>query len=1247
MEIIHFTLDGKPVEANAGDTILQAAAENGVEIPTLCNDPRLRPYAGCRLCLVEVEKARGPLPACATAATEGMAVSTHSDTLRSLRRMCLELLLSDHYGDCVAPCRLACPAGVDVQGFVALVADGRHLEAVKLIKETNPLPAICGRVCPRFCEQKCRRSIVDEPVAINALKRFVADFELTQGAVPPERKPSTGRRVAVVGGGPAGLSAAFFLAKDGHEVSLFDANPELGGMLRYGIPEYRLPKDLLDREIATITEMCAETRCDSALGRDFTIDSLKNAGFEAVFLAVGSQSSQKLGVEGEVLEGVTHGVSFLRDAARGVKVPVGRRVIVVGGGNTAMDAARAAARLGAEEVTVVYRRSRDEMPANHEEVEQAEEEGVRLQFLAAPTRILGIAGRIEAMECARMALGEPDSSGRRRPKPLAGSEFLIPADMVIAAIGQTLDASLLEAECGALIGKKGALTADPLTQETAIAGVFAGGDCETGPDTVVRAVGAGRRAAVSIGMFLRGETVLPEQKPYNCSKGELNEIDPAEYADVEKSPRAKQKVLDPKIRINSFDEIESGLDDEAAIKEATRCLSCGCREVYECKLRGYATEYEADGTRFGGDRHIYPVYTDHPNFVRDPSKCVLCGSCLRMCAEVQGIGALSFVRRGYNTVIQPSFGQPLQKTLCDSCGQCVSACPTGALSLQVYLPKPGPWQLDKARTVCPNCGVGCNLEIGSHEGKIVRGASWAGSPVNEGNLCSAGAFDYASFYSEERARVPMIKKNGRLAPAEWDEAIAEAGDALRRIRDEQGGDRLAVLASAKLTNEENYLAQKIARIGLETNNIAGISLSPANNALLASFGRDASTCSFDDIDRADLIFIYGFDPVSKFPIISLKIRRASGKGARLIIANNRPTRLDSLADGVMKMPARVSVDVLKSMINYILRYNLYARDLVDARTMNLDYLERIVEDHPLERRGDALWVKPNRIVEMTHLYVRAHNPVILVRADSVTNAELTWLSNLALLTGNVGRKHSGILLLRDEANRQGQIDMGVSPDMLPGQQSLDNLIARKRLESAWKKTIPRNRGKSASEIIDAARSGEIKGLLILSGGDDLHNNALFAGDAYTAVISPLASGNAARADVLLPGSVYAETEGTVTNSERRVQKLNRAASPISGMKTWEILTRISARLGCPLPHTSPEDVFAEIAQTAPIYSGLDYDLISDSGMQWPVGRDGQGTATLYEDEFDHEDGIARFGPPQVVRHIFPAQRVFAARRTRD
>jgi len=268
MPKLSFTLNGKSVEAEAGSTILEAVSQNGVEIPTLCHDPRLKPYGSCRICLVEVEGSRGPVPACATPLTKGMVVRTRTDDIVKLRQMALELLLSDHYGDCIAPCKRACPAGIDIQGYIGLIANGEYREALKLIKESNPLPLVCGRVCPRFCETKCRRNLLDEPLAINALKRFAADFDQNSGSpYIPEPKPSTGRRVAIVGGGPAGLTAAYYLALDGHEITIFDAKPQLGGMLRYGIPEYRLPKATLDKEINIITSLCRQVNCNVSLGQ--------------------------------------------------------------------------------------------------------------------------------------------------------------------------------------------------------------------------------------------------------------------------------------------------------------------------------------------------------------------------------------------------------------------------------------------------------------------------------------------------------------------------------------------------------------------------------------------------------------------------------------------------------------------------------------------------------------------------------------------------------------------------------------------------------------------------------------------------------------------------------------------------------------------------------------------------------------------------------------------------------------------
>lgn len=526
MSRISLTLDSKKIEVESGATILDVAERCGVVIPTLCHDPRLKPTAACRICLVEVAGARGPTPACTTPVAEGMVVRTKTDDILKLRRMALELLLSDHYGDCLAPCKLTCPAGIDIQGYIAHIANGEYREALKLIKETNPLPIVCGRVCPRFCEAKCRRNLVDEPVAINMLKRFVADYDIESGEpYIPMPKPATGHRVAVVGGGPAGLTCAYHLAIEGHEVTIFESNPRLGGMLRYGIPEYRLPKAILDKEIAIIAGLCHDIKYSVSLGKDFTVDSLKAEGYEAIFLALGAWLDQRLRIEGEDLPGVLSGIGFLGDVARGSEVTLGERVAVIGGGNTAIDAARTARRLGAKEVVVVYRRSRQEMPASEEEVRQAEEEGVRIQFLTAPVRIMSQNSRVSAMECLQMALGEPDSSGRRRPEPIAGSEFIVAVDNVIAAIGQTLSTANFDHDSQIALTKRGCIRINEEIMETSIAEVFAGGDCVSGPATAVEAIGAGRRAAIYINKCLNGKSVTPLIKPYNCSKGELTEID--------------------------------------------------------------------------------------------------------------------------------------------------------------------------------------------------------------------------------------------------------------------------------------------------------------------------------------------------------------------------------------------------------------------------------------------------------------------------------------------------------------------------------------------------------------------------------------------------------------------------------------------------------------------------------------------------------------------------------------------------
>ena len=1211
MNKIKFILDGREVKAEAGSTILEAAQQNGVEIPTLCHDPRLKPYGACRICLVEVEGARGPMAACATPLTQNMVVRTKTDDIIKIRRMGLELLLSDHYGDCVAPCKLACPAGIDIQGYIALIANGQYREALALIKESNPLPIVCGRVCPHVCETKCRRNLVDEPVAINALKRFVADYDQNNGGpYIPEPKPPTGHKVAIIGGGPAGLSAAYYLALDGHEVTIFEANPQLGGMLRYGIPEYRLPKAILDKEIAIIAGLCSQVHCNVSLGKDFTIDSLKGDGYEAIFVALGAQASQMMRVEGEDLPGVLSGIGFLRDVALGKKVSLGEKVAVIGGGNTAIDAARTALRLGAGEVTIVYRRSRDEMPANDEEIEQAEEEGIKLYFLAAPVKLKARNGKVDSMECIRMVLGEPDSSGRRRPEPVAGSEFTMEVDAVIAAIGQTIDASGIPQDGQMEFNRRGYVTVNEETMETSLEGVFAGGDCISGPATAVEAIGAGRRAANSVNQYLNGQPVTAMEKPYNCTKGELDEIDVSDYADVARIPRTKMPALVPEERKRSFDEIESGFIDEVAKAEAERCLSCGCQDVFECKLRQLATEYKVDDNHYAGRKRHLPVKQgNHPYILKDPNKCILCGRCVRICSDVQGISAWGFTSRGFDTVIEPALGVPLAETLCNSCGQCISTCPTGALTPKIRLPKPGPWKLETVSTICPYCGIGCNIELNVVGDEIVKVTSPVDSLVNNGNLCKKGTFNPCSVRGLRRLSKPLIKRNGDLVEASWDEAIAWAGEGLRQIRERGGGDRLAILSSSRLTNEENYLVQKLARAALGTNNIGNLANLVTNESMMKSFGKNASTCSYSDILTSDLIIAFGCDIAEDYPVISLKIREAVAKGSKLVIVNSRATRMDSLAKVNLKVNPRTTLALLKTMLNYIVTYDLVDRDFVQSRTTGFKGFARDIRRYPMEDIADTFWMKPSKVIEAIHLYIRARRPVIIVNADTVTPDELTLIDNLALITGNVGRDGAGIIALRASGNAQGLIDMGVSPDYLPGQQPVTDRAIRRKFEAAWHRTLPVEKGKDAIGIINGVDKGDIQGILAV-GIDAIGEmgNAIFEVPIFSVLVHTVFPEMPPYPDVVLPGATFAESEGTFTNCERRIQRLHRAIPPFSGKENWEVISLLASAIGYPMDYPSVSSISAEIADLALIFKAGIY------GKQWPFLDNGR---------FGSRNGLAR------------------------
>ncbi|MBO5230617.1 MAG: FAD-dependent oxidoreductase [Clostridia bacterium] len=674
MEQIKITVNGKEIVGNKGETILNIAAKNGIEIPNLCYNGNLKIYGACGLCVVEAEGSPKLLRACSAVASDGMVISTETPRVKRARKIALELLMSDHEGDCVGPCSLNCPAHTDIQGYLKQIALGNDSEAVKIIKEKISIPASIGRVCPHPCESHCRRALVEEPLSIAYLKAFAADNDLASDKpFTPEIAEATGKKVAIIGGGPAGLNAAYFLRLAGHDVTIYEAMPEMGGMLRYGIPEYRLPKAVLAKEVEAIAATGVVMKNNVRIGKDISFEEIKN-GSDAVLVAVGAWKGSGVGCAGEELSGVLSGIDFLRDVNMGNRPDVGKAVAVVGGGNTAMDACRTAVRCGAENVYVIYRRTRAEAPAEDIEIEEAMEEGVEFLFLTNPAEIIGENGKVKAVKLQIMELGEPDASGRRKPVPVEGAFKTIEVDTVIAAIGQKCLPTGLE-EIG--MTKWGTIVADEVTGMTNIEGVFAAGDAtNNGASIAIDAIAEANIAARAIDAYLIGMP-MDFPKPYYSERKVTAEM----LADREKAPRAVMSVKAPDYRKGNFEAVINGFTEEQARSEAKRCLECGCHDFEDCKLIRYANLDPINPERLAGEKHECFKEERLVSIERDQGKCILCNLCVRTCKEEAEKGILGLVGRGFKTVIKPEFENSEVIAGCKNCLKCANICPTGALKI--------------------------------------------------------------------------------------------------------------------------------------------------------------------------------------------------------------------------------------------------------------------------------------------------------------------------------------------------------------------------------------------------------------------------------------------------------------------------------------------------------------------------------------------------------------------------------------
>jgi len=821
MTTIQIKINGQSLTGKPGQTILQIATANNIHIPTLCHDNRVPPAGACGVCVVEAENSPRLLRACSTMAADGMVISTNTPRVQDARDSALALMISDHTGDCRPPCALACPAQTDCQGYVGLIANGAYREAHALIREKLPLPGCIGRVCPAPCENACRREMVEEPISIAHLKTFATDTAKAMGAYPlPTPKADTGKHIAIVGGGPGGLTAAYFSRLQGHRVTIYDAMPKMGGMLRYGIPDYRLSQEVLDGEISQIQSIGVEMKNGIKLGEHITLQQLRT-GHDAVLLAVGAWSSMSLRCPGEELEGVVGGIDFLREVAQGNAPNLSNKhIAVVGGGNTAMDACRTAIRLGAASVTNIYRRTKIEMPAQPIEIKEAEEEGVIFKFLTNPLEIQGENGHATAIHLQKMQLGEPDASGRRSPTPIPGEEETIKVDMVLLAIGQSTSSAGLD---DIALTKWRTIAADEGTFATSIAGVFAIGDAtNNGASIAIEAIGEARRAATVINNYITTGKVLAYHAPFAVTK---ENIPVDEFAATPKAAREAMPHVAPDIRRHTFDEVNLGFSPEQAKAEANRCLECGCADYFNCKLVEYADMYKISPL-YGDAKTIAPTDSSHPYIIRNPEKCILCGLCIRVCEQVMDVGALDFDGRGFDTMVKPAFEQPLAETDCTSCGQCVALCPTGALTERLPLAKCVPLPQTLTDSTCVHCGVGCDLTYASHGSLLLRAlprsrekypVSATGKQQFHGLLCEKGRFE-ALAIQQKRVTMPMLLKNGVQIEASQEEATALIQEKIS----EYDANSIAVAISGTCTNEVIADIISFAKNNLKTDKIFAI-----------------------------------------------------------------------------------------------------------------------------------------------------------------------------------------------------------------------------------------------------------------------------------------------------------------------------------------------------------------------------------------------------------------------------------------
>jgi len=1221
-------INGQEVTANAGETILNVCKSLKIEIPHLCHDPKLKPFSSCFLCVVAIKGYKTHQPACSTVVQEGMEIETDSPEIFDARKTALELLMSNHYADCVAPCKLTCPAGVDVQGYLSLIEKGLYKEAVALIKETNPLPAICGRVCVRPCEGKCRRQLTEDkiPIGIDYLKRYVADYDLLSNLPDsvsglrtfiPETKPKNGKKVAIIGGGPAGLTTAYYLQLQGFQADIFERAEAAGGWLRYGIPEYRLPNAILDQEIENITKLGVNIFTNKSIGENVQIADL-DKNYDAIFISIGAQNGDLLGIGEKSAPNLVSGIDFLkRNAETNNDTDLsGKRVVVVGGGNTAMDCCRSARRCGSTDVIVLYRRTEADMPANPIEIHESKVEGVEYIFLAAPTDVYyNEKGELTGLKCIKMKAEKVPGSRRSNIVPIEGSEFDLPCDLVLPATGQKIQYEVLDhinqyyQPQTLQLNKWKTLDANETTMQMNIPKIFAAGDAVTGPTNIIEAIAGGKTAAKYMEQFLLGQ-IVEEQKTFISTKDNFEKQATTDYEGCfMPCARYEMPVLSENERHN-FKEVELGYQDELLVKqEANRCLECGCFAFYDCLLQKYCTDYGVDQNKYKGKFQKFEVNFQHPQIELDNNKCILCGRCVRVCQEYSGNKAWAFFKRGSQTYITPNLEGNLEESRCDACGLCIDTCPTGALSENFsYKILPVPYQ--KLPAIDPFGSEGFEIDLLEYKGNIYGATSRNGFVNQYGLINREIKFNYNIFNRRDRITQPLLRDNGIFKPITTDEAIkliqekviktTPSGLAVHPSKFLEGNLALstnrftAVLVSPQLTNEAMYLIQKMTRTCFGTNSVGSsyfMQRQTENNRLPLNVNKN-DILPIGELHGAKRIYIVGIDLAKEHPVISHLVQnsRAENHTPVTLITTETESSLHHRVDNLL--PINDYYAFIAAINVYLIKNNLAKGIFTEGLAQYFDEYKT----HILSLNYEELLQRANVSNELVtqfgnEILETSECAFIFSEKTGDLNSFCEW-KNLMLLTEKQGKTYCGLMLLKPDCNTQGLYDMGIHPEYGPGFRKWDDNYIE-LVKKTWNiEHLP------AGNICPGTLLGEkeVKNLFIF--GDNFVKNYPFTKEYielvdFICVQSVFENETTALADLILPMNFAIELGGSFTSSFKVAQPFEAVRPCPFEWNDYEFYAQLMKAFGIETPH-SKDDIFLEMI------SLLQPDCCSDQRHRYEI-----------------------------------------------